>query len=131
MKRTTRFTIPVLLVAGLGVAALTMFAAKDPAPQAIHIREVTPAEGKAGDVLRAFGDSLGAERVLEVYLTNGFMDYKVEVMEQTDHVLTFRIPAGVPAGRFRVAVVGNESPSVLEQPAFVKVVEAKGPPTGE
>jgi hypothetical protein len=130
MRRTNKFAIPVLLLAGLAAVTVTALA-KDPAPQAIHVREVSPAEGKAGDVLTAYGDCLNAERVLEVYLTNGFTDYKVEVLEQTEHSFTFRIPAAVPAGRYRVAVVGNESPSVLEQPAFVKVIEAKGPPTGE
>jgi len=59
------------------------------------------------------------------------MDYRVEIMDQTEHWFTFRIPAAVPEGKFRIAVVGSDSPAVLEQPAFVKVVEAKGPPTGE
>jgi len=130
MKRTNRFMIPVLLLTGVA-GALTVFAEKDPAPQAIHVREVAPPQGKAGDILKAYGDALNAERVLEVYLTNQFMDYRVEIMEQTDHWFTFRIPAGVPEGKFRIAVVGSDSPSVLEQPAFVKVIEAKGPPTGE
>jgi hypothetical protein len=123
--------IPVLLLAGVAGAVVVAFAAKDPGPQAIHVREVAPPQGKVGDVLKAHGDSLNAERVLEVYLTNDFMDYKVEVLEQTEHWFTFRIPRAIPAGKFRVAVVGNDSPMVLEQPAFVRVIEAIGPPTGE
>jgi hypothetical protein len=126
MIRTNRLVIPVLLLAGVAV-----FAATDPGRPAVHVREVAPAQGKVGDVLKAHGDSLAAERVVEVYLTNGVMDYKVEVLEQTDHWFTFRIPTGIPAGRFRVAVITNDSPTVFEQPAFVKVIEALGPVTGD
>jgi len=131
MKRNNRFMIPVLLLAGVAVTTVGVFAANDIGPRAIHVREVAPPQGKAGDILKAYGDALTAERVLEVYLTNGFMDYKVEVLEQTEHWFTFRIPTSIPAGKYRVAVVGSDSPSVLEQPAFVKVIEAIGPITGE
>lgn len=134
MRRLREFVIPVLLLAGTAAATATVYAAKErptrPTPLAIHVREVTPPEGKAGDVLKAHGDSLNAERVLEVYLVNDFM-YKVEILEQTDHWFTFRIPVGVPAGKYRVGVVGNESPAVLEEPAFVRVIEVNVPITGE
>src|SRR5258707_1339369 len=115
-----------------GAAAFAVFAAKDPAPQAIHVRQGAPPQGRVGDVLKAYGDSLTAERVLEVYLSNEYMDYKVEVLEQTEHWFMFRILTGIPAGKFRVAVVGSDSPSVLlQEPAFVTVIEARGPTTGE
>src|SRR5260370_41693135 len=107
--RSGKAMVPVLLLLGVAGAAVTAFAAKDPGPQAIHLREVAPQQGKVGDILKAYGDSLNAERVLEVYLTNGFMDYRVEVMEQTEHWFTFRIPAGITAGQFRVAVVASHT----------------------
>ena len=99
MKRTNKFMIPVLLLTGVAGAVMTVYAAKDPGPQAIHVREVAPPQGKVGDILKAHGDALNAERVLEVYLTNDFMDYKVAVLEQTEHWFTFRIQAGITAGK--------------------------------
>jgi len=115
--------IPVLL-AGVAVA-VSPYAARD-IPKAIHVREVVPAEDKVGDIVKAYGDALSADRVVEVYLSDDFMNYRVEVLEQTDHWLTFSIPAGIPAGKFRVAVVGSESPVLLEEPVFVGVIEGQG-----
>src|SRR6266568_58409 len=99
MRRTNRFMIPVLLLSGVVAVAVSAYAAKDSGPKAIHVREVVPPEGKVGDILKAYGDALTADRVVEVYLSDDFMNYKVEVLEQTDHWFTFRIPAGIPAGK--------------------------------
>ena len=99
------------------------------APQAIHVREVAPPEGKAGDILTAFGDNLNATRVKELWLTDGKADFKLEILEQTDRTIRFRLPEWVPAGRLRIVVL-SDADMMLEQPAFVKVREFRGPTTG-
>jgi hypothetical protein len=95
-------------------------------PQAIHLREVTPPEGIIGDVLTGYGDNLNASRVKEIWLTDGKNDYKLEIIEQGDHSIRFRLPDWVPAGRWRVMVLSDED-VLLEQPAYVKVRNVRAP----
>ena len=119
------FILGILLVA----AASTTTQAYDDTrriSQAIHLREVTPAEGKIGDIVTGYGDNLNAARVKELWFTDGKSDYKVEILEQADHSIRFRIPEWVPAGRWRVMVLSNED-VLLEQPAYVKVRDVRAP----
>jgi hypothetical protein len=112
----------------LAAASSTIQAYEDTGrvPQAIHLREVRPPEGIVGDVLIAHGDNLNASRVKELWLTNGQNDYKLEILEQGDHSIRFRLPDWVPAGRWRLMVLSNED-VLLEQPAYVKVRDVRGP----
>ena len=121
-----RILLPVVILAAASTAQLR---AIDPpgVPKAIHVREVAPAEAKVGDILAAYGDNLNVDRVRELYLTDGKSDFKVEILEQADHKIRFRLPAWVPIGRLRV-VVFNEEDMMLEQPAFVKVIPFPGSP---
>ena len=112
----------------LTVAAATLFAA-DTINGPIMVKEVTPAEVHIGGVVAAHGENLDAARVLEVYLTDVSGDYKVEIVEQTKNEIHFKIPAGVPLGKMRIAVVSDEH-SLLDQPVFVRVVKAPGVPSG-
>ena len=125
MRRTRQAIITALLLTGVA-AASAFVGVKIPLPQVIRVFGVTPPEGEPGDILTAYGDALGADHVVEVYLVNDLKNYKVEVLEQADEWFNFRIPAGIPAGMFRVAVVGRESPIILEEPAVVRVIETKG-----
>jgi hypothetical protein len=129
MIRTHRLMLPAVLVFA-AASATTLLATRDLGPTAIHVREVTPPEAKVGDIVTAHGDCLNPARVLAVYLTTGTEDYKVEILDQTDHWIQFRVPAGVPVGKYRVAVIPTDAPTMLEQPAFLKVVEARRTPTG-
>ena len=96
---------------------------------AIHVREVAPADARAGAVLIAYGDNLNATRIKEVWLTDGKTDYKVEILEQDNNSIRFLVPATVPAGRWRIAVTSDED-MILEQPAYVNVRAPLGPVTG-
>lgn len=130
MRRLYEVFVPLGLVLA-AIAAMPLMAGKDPqAPsQAIHIREVAPFEAKAGDIAVASGDNLSAARVLALYLTDGKTDMKVEILEQTDTMIRFRIPAKVAPGKLRLAIQ-NEAQVMLDQPAFIKILVSPGPPTG-
>jgi hypothetical protein len=123
------FISGVLLLAAASSATMRAYDNPGKLPQAIHLRDVTPPEGKAGDILTGYGDNLNTSRVKELWLTDGKTDYKVEVLEQTDHTIRFRLPDWVPAGRWRLMVLSDED-VLLEQPSHVKVRESRGPTTG-
>jgi hypothetical protein len=96
---------------------------------AIHVTEVMPPEVAVGDIVRAYGENLNVERVVEVFLTNGKADFKVEVLDQTAMMIRFRVPADAPSGKLRVVVLSNEG-FLLEQPVFVRVVPGRRPSSG-
>ena len=119
-----------MLVLGALALAFTgarIYAGDDVQPtQSIHIREVKPAFGAAGDALVAFGHDLNTKSVKELWLTDGKKDYKVDILQQTENTIRFKIPATVPAGKFRLMVLDSFE-MLLEQPAFVDVREAVRP----
>jgi hypothetical protein len=119
----------VLVLAAASSATMRAYDNPGKLPQAIHLREVTPPEGKAGDILTGYGDNLNASRVKELWLTDGKTDYQVEILEQAGHTILFRLPDGVPVGRWRLMLKSDED-LLLEQPAHVKVRESRGPTSG-
>ncbi len=83
---------------------------------------VEPTSGKAGDVLVVRGANLGADRVAAVYLTDGKLDFKVAVIEQTPTAIRFRIPPDAKPGRLALMVLTREaSPKLVEEPVKITV----------
>src|SRR4051812_16059049 len=101
-NRTILFPAAMLLVAAVQLAAMDPGV---PVPrnlvvkEAIQVRDVLPGIAKSGDIVAAYGDNLTADRVLEVYLSDGKSDYKVEVLEQTGHMIRFRLVGWLPPGK--------------------------------
>lgn len=89
---------------------------------ASSIKSVEPETAKAGDVLTASGEEIGKINVDAMYLTNGKEDLPVEVVEQTDKSIKFKIPAGAKPGRWALMIQtkGNQ-PMLIEQPVKVTV----------
>ena len=80
----------VLVLAGivsLLVLAPSMYA------QTCRITSVDPMSGHAGDMIGAVGEGMDAANVEELYLTDGTNDIKVQMLEQTDKLIKFKIPA--------------------------------------
>jgi hypothetical protein len=121
--------IPALVLIGAVAATVAVYAAGkagNAEPRAVHVREVTPYEAAPGDIVKASGDALDAESLMDVYLANENSEtYKVEVLKQTDHWFTFRILPGTPAGKYSIAVVAKDSEHLLLEPVRVKVIEAR------
>jgi hypothetical protein len=85
---------------------------------------VDPPNGKIGDAVVVTGENLQKALVAKVYLTDGKNDLVVEVMEQNETSIKFRIPAKA-TGRMAVMVLTNEKvPQLIEQPVKVTIDQA-------
>ena len=88
-----------------------------------RMTSVEPPNGKVGDVLNVAGENLGKANVAQVFLTDGKNDFKVEVTEQADVAIKFKIPTIKP-GRFNLMVLtSGKQPKLIEQPVKVTVEE--------
>ncbi len=101
----------------LSFAGLTLLAQDMP-----RLSTVTPDTGKAGTEFTAEGENLTKASVAELYLTDGKLDMKVVVVEQTATSIKFKAPANVKPGRFNLMVLTvGASPKLLEQPVKVTI----------
>ena len=90
------------------------------------MQQAMPSEVRSGDIVTVTGYALDADHVKEVYLTDGEKDYRVEVIEQGNVALRFRVPAKIPAGQMRLAVIVAGRDDLLEQPVFLKILPSVG-----
>ncbi len=92
--------------------------------QTCRITAVDPGSGKIGDVVGAAGESMDKTKVDELYLTDGTNDFKVEIVEQTDSAIKFKVPAKIKPGRYSL-MIKTKGPDVklLEQPVRFTVEE--------
>jgi hypothetical protein len=87
-----------------------------------RMTSVDPDTGKAGDIITVTGEHLSKGEVVEVYLTDGKKDTKVQVSEQGDTSLKIKIPDKAVAGRFALMVLtSGKEPKLIEQPVKVNV----------
>lgn len=94
---------------------------RNPLPTPV-MRTVNPEAVKAGAVASVSGEFLDKSRVAEVYLTDGKVDIKVEIIEQASGSLKFRVPENTAAGRYNLmALLVGEVPTLIETPARLKV----------
>ena len=111
-------------VAFLVLTAAVFFAV----PQSLRadgarFNSVDPASGKAGDTIGANGEGIGKGNVAELYLTDGSLDIKVAIVEHTETLIKFTIPAKVKPGRYSLMIkTTGASPKLLEQPVKVEVI---------
>jgi len=126
MRYKRNLLIPALVLAGAVAFTFAVYAAGNAEPRAVHVREVDRFQAAAGDIVKASGDGLDADNLLEVYLANDAGEtFKVEVLKQTEHWFTFVIPAGTPVGKYSIAVIAKDSRDMLLEPVRVKVVETR------
>ena len=86
-----------------------------------RMTSVDPMNGKIGDVITVTGENLQKAIVAKVYLTDGKNDLQVEVTEQNETTIKFKIPAKA-SGRLAVMVltVGKDA-QLIEQPVKVTI----------
>jgi hypothetical protein len=111
------FILPVILIVLFAQPLL---------PQAAMPRmtSVEPANGKVGDVITVVGENLEKKNVSDVFLTDGSIDLKVAVSEQTPTAIKFKIPAKATAGRWALMVLTpGKEPKLIEQPVKLTVDE--------
>jgi hypothetical protein len=66
--------------------------------------EVTPDRTAPYEIVTAKGFGLGRSMVRNVYLMDADGDHRVEVLEQTDRLLCFRVPGRIALGRKRLVL---------------------------
>ncbi len=92
--------------------------------QSCRIDSVDPGAGKIGDLIGAAGDSIGKTFVAELFLTDGTNDVKVVIVEQSDKLIKFKVPAKMKPGRYNLMILTpGATPKLLEQPVKVEVIE--------
>src|SRR5579884_3511948 len=105
----------------LGIA-LALVLAPALAAQNCRINSVDPDEAKIGDVVGATGESIDKAKVDELYLTDGTNDFKVEIVEQSDTLIKFKVPAKIKPGRYSLMLkTKGPDTKLLEQPVKMTV----------
>ena len=82
---------------------------------------VDPPNGKKGEVITVTGENLQKDVVSKVYLTDTKNDLIVEVTEQTDTSIKFKIPAKA-AGRLALMILTTgKDAKYIEQPVKLTI----------
>ena len=90
--------------------------------QTCRIESVDPGTAKVGDTVGAVGEAIGKANVVELYLTDGTNDIKVAILEQSDKLIKFKVPANVKPGRYSLMIkTSGNTPKLLEQPVKVEI----------
>jgi len=94
-------------------------------PQALPVpvvQAVNPESAKPGDVVTVSGENLDKSRVTELYLTNGDVDLKVVIIDQSAKAIKFKVPEKATAGRYSLTVLlAGEDPKLLDEPVHLLV----------
>ena len=89
-----------------------------------RMASVEPQNGKVGDVMVVTGENLQKDAVAKVYLTDGTVDVQVDISEQSDKEIKFKIPAKAKPGRLALMVLtGGKEPKLIEQPVKITIDE--------
>src|SRR5579863_9125308 len=124
MPRTNRIFLSLVLV--LCTIPVVKLLGGDLGGLVTVMQQVMPSVVRSGDVVTVTGYALDAKHVKEVYLTDADNDYRVEIIEQGNVALRFRVPAKIPAGQMRLAVIVVGRDDLLEQPVFLKILPSVG-----
>jgi hypothetical protein len=110
----------LLPLAAFSAAAVDPKAEPMPTPL---MRVVEPMNAKVGAEVVVTGDNLGKSIVAEVYLTAAKQNFKVEVLEQADKEIKFKVP-NVKAGPYKLLVLMKSAdPTFIEEPVRLVVDE--------
>jgi hypothetical protein len=100
-------------------------------PTTPFIRTATPDSGMPGDVVLVEGQALDKKHVAQLFLTDGKADVKLEILEQSESSIRFKLPAKVAPGRYSLMVLTADDPKYIEQPVYFTVKgELRPPETG-
>ncbi|MFN0105375.1 MAG: hypothetical protein ACKV2U_25220 [Bryobacteraceae bacterium] len=86
-----------------------------------RLATVTPDTGKADVEYAAAGENLGKDAVKELYLTNGKDDLKMQVMEQTNEAIKFKVPGNTKPGRYSLMILTADGKQFIEQPVKLTI----------
>jgi len=122
MRLSIGAILAVLLVAFAAPPTTLQAAMQDVLPRCTSVE---PMSGKTGTEIVVTGENLGKEHVAEMYFTDGKIDFKVVMTEQTPTQIKCKIPAKVEAGvRYKLMVLTRgKEPKLIEQPVRVEIEE--------
>jgi len=109
------------LLAAIPVARLLAWRIPSTLPITV-MQQVIPEEAAPGQTVMVTGYALDATNVRDVYLIDARTEYRVEILDQANRALHFRVPS-VPAGRMRLASIAPGYAELMEQSVFVTVLE--------
>jgi len=119
--RGIKMRLSAIAIALLVPLALTAAPAPQTGMPMMHT--VVPDSGKAGEVVEIQGEHLGQESVAAVYLTDGKKDTKLQILEQTETSIKFKIPSETMPGSFALMVLTRDKPpKLIEEPVRITVV---------
>jgi len=94
-------------------------------PATPRMTSVDPDSGKRGDIVTVSGENLGRSHVAKLYLTDGGdgkNDVEVQIIEQTETTIKFKIPAKAIGGRLALMILTTTKPAqLIEQPVKVSI----------
>jgi len=102
---------------------LVTFLAVSAVGQSPRLMSVEPTNAKAGDELVTQGESLGAGKVADLFLTDGTNDHKVKMVEQQQESIRFTVPKVKPGRYHLMLLTKGATPTYLEQPVVCTVEE--------
>jgi hypothetical protein len=95
-----------------------------------RLTSVDPDTGKRGDVITVTGENLGKGTIAKLYLTDGGdgkNDVEVQMIEQTDTSIKFKIPAKSISGRLALMILTVTKPQqLIEQPFKITIEDGTG-----
>jgi hypothetical protein len=81
-----------------------------------------PGNGKVADVLTVSGENLGKAAVAKLFLTDGKNDIPVEIVDQADAAIKFKLPEKSGGARWSLMLLTTgKEPKLIEQPVKVTV----------
>ncbi|HUB79869.1 MAG TPA: IPT/TIG domain-containing protein [Bryobacteraceae bacterium] len=90
-----------------------------------RMTSVDPDTGKRGDVITVNGENLGKAHVAKLYLTDGGdgkNDVEVQITEQTETSIKFKIPAKAISGRLALMILTTTKPAqYVEEPVKLTI----------
>jgi hypothetical protein len=89
------------------------------------MRRVEPAVVKAGEQATVYGDALDKTKVADVMLTSDTKQIRVDVVEQTEAMIKFIVPADTEPGKYNPTVLMVKEPMLLVQPVVLTVKPMK------
>ena len=107
-----RFIVPAAFIA---VLFLTQSVAR-----AQRLASLDADTAKVGDTVSVSGEGLDKSMVDTLFLTDGKNDIKVDILEQSDTAIKFKIPPKTPAGRWAL-MIHTKKDQLIEQPVKLTV----------
>jgi hypothetical protein len=122
MQRIHRiFLTAVLFLVAVPVVSLLAF--RIPVTPVAVMEQIAPEAAMPGEEVMVTGYGLDASNVRQVYLIYGKTEYRVGILEQTNTMLRFRVPADAPTGPMRLAAMLTGRAELMEQPVVLMVLE--------